>query len=94
MRGTQVLFRVHFAFIHSVHGLFDRFSQREIEPGIVSNVLVEAAGQAQSPPQRDAQPVAPPRRRSLKETSFDAEVGLTLDMKAFNEKLRNKSETA
>ena len=58
--------------------VFYRFSQREIEPGIVSNVLVEAAGQAQSPPPRDAEPVAPPRRRSLKETSFDAEVGTQL----------------
>ena len=57
--------------------LLYRFSRREIEPGIVSNVLVEAAGQAQSPPPRDAEPVAPPRRRSLKETSFDAEVGGT-----------------
>ena len=58
--------------------VFYRFSQREIEPGIVSNVLVEAAGQAQSPPPRDTEPVAPPRRRSLKETSFDAEVGTQL----------------
>ena len=58
--------------------LFYRFSQREIEPGIVSNVLVEAAGQAQSPPPRDAEPVAPPRRRSLKETSFDAEASTQL----------------
>ena len=55
-----------------------RFAQREIEAGIVSNVLVEAAGQAQSPPPldstRDTEPVPAPRRRSLKENKYETKV--------------------
>ena len=73
--------------------MFDRFGQREIEAGIVSNVLVEAAGQAQSPPPRDAEPVAPPRRRSLKETSFDAEVSVHLPDPVYNG-FKDAQETA
>lgn len=59
--------------------LLNRFAQREIEAGVVSNVLVEAAGQAQSPPPPPSRstataPVPPPRRKSSLNDNYEADV--------------------